>query len=83
MKKSLKVLRPCLGGCGRLTQRLYYPGCDSKVRAALTGDMVDGNPDAARVLATLADASVPHETKRRVYAEYRAMCVSTRTWALL
>jgi hypothetical protein len=34
--------------------------------------MVGGNPDAAHVLATLADASVPDETKRRVYAQYRA-----------
>jgi hypothetical protein len=70
MKKPFNHLHPCLCLCGRLTAGLYFPGCDQIVRIALARDIASGNPAAAHVLATLADKSVPHETKRRVYAEY-------------
>jgi len=52
--------------------RLYFPGCDQIVRIALARDIANGNSDAARVLATLADKTAPRETKRQIYAEYRA-----------
>jgi hypothetical protein len=72
MPKQRKPLRPCLCLCGHLTGGLYHPGCDQTVRIALARDIASDNPDAARVLATLADKSVPPETKRQVYAEYHA-----------
>jgi hypothetical protein len=72
MAKQLKILRPCLCLCGRLTGGLYFPGCDQIVRIALACDMANGNLDVARVLHILADKTVSDEVKRRVYAEYHA-----------
>jgi hypothetical protein len=72
MPKKAKVTQPCLCLCGQLTGKLYYPGCDQKVRICLANDMVDGISEAAKVQAALASKRVSDADMRRTYAEYHA-----------
>jgi hypothetical protein len=70
--KSLKPQPPysCLCGCGRPTQRRYFPGCDSGFVSRLLGALARGELAAGRVLIALRTKT--HEEQRRICAVYLA-----------
>ncbi len=74
--RKLQPLNPCMCGCGRLTQRRYYPGCDTGFKDRLLLACIAGDREAGRILLMLRANQLPWSAQRRICAEYHARAES-------